>query len=63
MPLRQDLSSVLVIGSGPIVIGQACEFDYSGTQACRVLRAAGLRVFLINTTPETLMTDPDVADA
>ena len=63
MPLRQDLSSVLVIGSGPIVIGQACEFDYSGTQACRVLRAEGLRVILINSNPATIMTDPDVADA
>ncbi|MDN6747100.1 MAG: carbamoyl-phosphate synthase large subunit, partial [Brevibacterium sp.] len=63
MPLRQDLSSVLVIGSGPIVIGQACEFDYSGTQACRVLRDEGLRVILINSNPATIMTDPDVADA
>lgn len=63
MPLRQDLTSVLVIGSGPIVIGQACEFDYSGTQACRVLREEGLRVILINSNPATIMTDPDVADA
>ncbi len=63
MPLRQDLNSVLVIGSGPIVIGQACEFDYSGTQACRVLRAEGLRVILINSNPATIMTDPEVADA
>ncbi|RBP61586.1 carbamoyl-phosphate synthase large subunit [Brevibacterium sanguinis] len=63
MPLRQDLESVLVIGSGPIVIGQACEFDYSGTQACRVLRAEGLRVILINSNPATIMTDPEVADA
>ncbi len=63
MPLRNDLQSVLVIGSGPIVIGQACEFDYSGTQACRVLRAEGLRVILINSNPATIMTDPDVADA
>ena len=63
MPLRQDLKSVLVIGSGPIVIGQACEFDYSGTQACRVLREEGLRVILINSNPATIMTDPDVADA
>ena len=63
MPLRQDLNSVLVIGSGPIVIGQACEFDYSGTQACRVLRSEGLRVILINSNPATIMTDPDIADA
>ncbi|MFT9771773.1 carbamoyl-phosphate synthase large subunit [Brevibacterium casei] len=63
MPLRNDLDSVLVIGSGPIVIGQACEFDYSGTQACRVLRSEGLRVILINSNPATIMTDPDVADA
>ena len=63
MPLRHDLESVLVIGSGPIVIGQACEFDYSGTQACRVLRSEGLRVILINSNPATIMTDPDIADA
>src|SRR5512142_1917936 len=63
MPRRQDLSSVLVIGSGPIVIGQACEFDYSGTQACRVLRAEGLRVVLVNSNPATIMTDPEFADA
>ncbi|MGO3179946.1 MAG: carbamoyl-phosphate synthase large subunit, partial [Brevibacterium linens] len=63
MPLRHDLTSVLVIGSGPIVIGQACEFDYSGTQACRVLRSEGLRVILINSNPATIMTDPDIADA
>ncbi|MYM20067.1 carbamoyl-phosphate synthase large subunit [Brevibacterium sp. 5221] len=63
MPIRKDLSSVLVIGSGPIVIGQACEFDYSGTQACRVLREEGLRVILVNSNPATIMTDPDVADA
>ena len=63
MPRRTDLSSVLVIGSGPIVIGQACEFDYSGTQACRVLRAEGLRVVLVNSNPATIMTDPDLADA
>ncbi|WP_166972086.1 carbamoyl-phosphate synthase large subunit [Brevibacterium atlanticum] len=63
MPLRHDLKSVLVIGSGPIVIGQACEFDYSGTQACRVLRSEGLRVILINSNPATIMTDPDIADA
>lgn len=63
MPLRKDLQSVLVIGSGPIVIGQACEFDYSGTQACRVLRSEGLRVVLVNSNPATIMTDPDIADA
>src|ERR687886_932900 len=63
MPRRTDLSSVLVIGSGPIVIGQAAEFDYSGTQACRVLRAEGLRVVLVNSNPATIMTDPEFADA
>jgi carbamoyl-phosphate synthase large subunit len=63
MPKRDDLRSVLVIGSGPIVIGQACEFDYSGTQACRVLRAEGLRVSLVNSNPATIMTDPEFADA
>ncbi|WP_242614584.1 carbamoyl-phosphate synthase large subunit, partial [Actinomadura roseirufa] len=63
MPRREDLKSVLVIGSGPIVIGQACEFDYSGTQACRVLRAEGLRVTLVNSNPATIMTDPEFADA
>ncbi|UYM04846.1 carbamoyl-phosphate synthase large subunit [Solicola gregarius] len=63
MPRRTDISSVLVIGSGPIVIGQAAEFDYSGTQACRVLREEGLRVILVNSNPATIMTDPEVADA
>ena len=63
MPKRDDIASVLVIGSGPIVIGQACEFDYSGTQACRVLREEGVRVILINSNPATIMTDPDFADA
>ena len=63
MPKRADITSVLVIGSGPIVIGQACEFDYSGTQACRVLREEGVRVILINSNPATIMTDPDFADA
>ncbi|WP_407317782.1 carbamoyl-phosphate synthase large subunit [Isoptericola halotolerans] len=63
MPRRSDLSSVLVIGSGPIVIGQACEFDYSGTQACRVLKEEGLRVVLVNSNPATIMTDPEFADA
>jgi len=63
MPKRDDITSVLVIGSGPIVIGQACEFDYSGTQACRVLREEGVRVILVNSNPATIMTDPDFADA
>ncbi|MEG0027870.1 MAG: carbamoyl-phosphate synthase large subunit, partial [Aurantimicrobium sp.] len=63
MPRRPDIKSVLVIGSGPIVIGQACEFDYSGTQACRVLREEGIRVILVNSNPATIMTDPDFADA
>ena len=63
MPRRTDLTSVLVIGSGPIVIGQACEFDYSGTQACRVLKQEGLRVILVNSNPATIMTDPELADA
>ncbi|NBQ92616.1 MAG: carbamoyl-phosphate synthase large subunit [Micrococcales bacterium] len=63
MPKREDIKSVLVIGSGPIVIGQACEFDYSGTQACRVLRSEGVRVILVNSNPATIMTDPDFADA
>ncbi len=63
MPRRNDISSILIIGSGPIVIGQACEFDYSGTQACRVLREEGYRVILANSNPATIMTDPDFADA
>jgi carbamoyl-phosphate synthase large subunit len=63
VPRREDLRSVLVIGSGPIVIGQACEFDYSGTQACRVLKGEGLRVVLVNSNPATIMTDPEFADA
>ncbi|MGH1527123.1 carbamoyl-phosphate synthase large subunit [Leifsonia sp. L25] len=63
MPKRDDIHSVLVIGSGPIVIGQACEFDYSGTQACRVLKQEGVRVILVNSNPATIMTDPDFADA
>lgn len=63
MPKRTDLQHILVIGSGPIVIGQACEFDYSGTQACRVLREEGLRVSLVNSNPATIMTDPEFADA
>ena len=63
MPKREDITSVMVIGSGPIIIGQACEFDYSGTQACRVLKAEGLRVILVNSNPATIMTDPEFADA
>src|ERR671931_64401 len=63
MPKRTDIEHVLVIGSGPIVIGQAAEFDYSGTQACRVLREEGLRVSLVNSNPATIMTDPEFADA
>ena len=62
MPKRTDISSVLIVGSGPIVIGQACEFDYSGTQACRVLRDEGYRVILANSNPATIMTDPETAD-
>jgi len=63
VPKRTDLETILIIGSGPIVIGQACEFDYSGTQACRVLRAEGYRVVLVNSNPATIMTDPEFADA
>ena len=63
MPKRTDLKSILIIGSGPIVIGQACEFDYSGTQACRALREEGYRVILVNSNPATIMTDPEMADA
>jgi len=63
MPKREDIKSVLVIGSGPIIIGQACEFDYSGTQACRVLKEEGIRVVLVNSNPATIMTDPEFADA
>src|SRR3954466_13607686 len=63
MPKRTDIKRVLVIGSGPIVIGQACEFDYSGTQACKALRAEGLEVVLVNSNPATIMTDPEMADA
>ena len=63
MPKREDLKHVMVIGSGPIVIGQACEFDYSGTQACKVLKAEGYRVVLVNSNPATIMTDPEFADA
>src|ERR1700749_1267825 len=63
MPKRTDISSILLIGAGPIVIGQACEFDYSGTQACKALREEGYRVILVNSNPATIMTDPDLADA
>ncbi|MBA3791580.1 MAG: ATP-grasp domain-containing protein, partial [Rubrobacter sp.] len=63
MPRRDDISSILIIGSGPIVIGQAAEFDYSGTQACRALRDEGYRVILVNSNPATIMTDPEVAEA
>ena len=62
MPRRQDLKSILILGSGPIVIGQACEFDYSGVQACKSLRADGYRIILINSNPATIMTDPELAD-
>ena len=62
MPRRDDLDAVLVLGAGPIVIGQGCEFDYSGTQACRALREEGVRVILVNSNPASIMTDPEVAD-
>src|SRR5262245_42479469 len=63
MPKRSDIKSILIIGAGPIVIGQACEFDYSGTQACRALKAEGYRIILVNSNPATIMTDPELADA
>ena len=63
MPKRTDISSILIIGAGPIIIGQACEFDYSGTQACKALKEEGYRVILVNSNPATIMTDPDLADA
>src|SRR3974377_1356757 len=63
MPRRTDIDSILIIGAGPIVIGQASEFDYSGTQACQALRAGGYRIVLINSNPATIMTDPDLADS
>ena len=63
MPKRSDIKSILIIGAGPIVIGQACEFDYSGSQACKILREEGYRIILINSNPATIMTDPDFADA
>ena len=62
MPKRKDLKKILVVGAGPIIIGQACEFDYSGTQACKALKDEGYKVVLINSNPATIMTDPDVAD-
>ena len=62
MPKRTDIQSVLIIGAGPIIIGQACEFDYSGAQACKALREEGYRVILVNSNPATIMTDPEVAD-
>jgi carbamoyl-phosphate synthase large subunit len=63
MPKREDIQSILLIGSGPIVIGQGCEFDYSGTQACKALREDGYRVILVNSNPATIMTDPEFSDA
>ena len=62
MPKREDINKVLVIGSGPIVIGQACEFDYSGTQACKALKNLGYEIVLVNSNPATIMTDPETAD-
>ena len=63
MPKRTDIKSIMIIGAGPIVIGQACEFDYSGAQACKALKAEGYRVILVNSNPATIMTDPGLADA
>src|ERR1700738_3432512 len=63
MPRRTDLDSILIIGAGPIVIGQACEFDYSGAQACKALKSEGYRIVLVNSNPATIMTDPELADA
>ena len=63
MPKRTDIKSILIIGAGPIIIGQACEFDYSGTQAVKALKVEGYRVILINSNPATIMTDPELADA
>ena len=62
MPKRTDINKVLIIGSGPIIIGQACEFDYSGTQACKALRKLGYEIVLVNSNPATIMTDPEIAD-
>src|ERR1700743_1404413 len=63
MPKRTDIQSIMIIGAGPIIIGQACEFDYSGAQACKALKAEGYRVILVNSNPATIMTDPGLADA
>ncbi len=63
MPKREDIKKILIIGSGPIIIGQACEFDYSGAQACKALREEGYQVVLVNSNPATIMTDPEMADA
>src|SRR5271155_2335382 len=63
MPKRTDIASIMIIGAGPIIIGQACEFDYSGAQACKALKAEGYRIVLVNSNPATIMTDPDLADA
>src|SRR3546814_15385129 len=63
MPKRTDIKAILIIGAGPIIIGQACEFDYSGTQACKALKEEGYRIILVNSNPATIMTDPDLADA
>src|SRR2546422_6461057 len=63
MPRRNDIHKIMIIGSGPIVIGQACEFDYSGTQACKALKSEGYQVVLVNSNPATIMTDPELADA
>ncbi len=63
MPRRNDIQSILIVGAGPIIIGQACEFDYSGVQACKALKEEGFRVILVNSNPATIMTDPDFADA
>ena len=63
MPTRTEISSIMIIGAGPIIIGQACEFDYSGAQACKALREEGYRVILVNSNPATIMTDPELADA
>ena len=63
MPKRTDISSILIVGAGPIIIGQACEFDYSGTQACKALKEEGYRIILVNSNPATIMTDPELADA
>ena len=62
MPKRKDIKSILIVGAGPIIIGQACEFDYSGTQACKALKDEGYKILLINSNPATIMTDPEIAD-